>query len=82
MIRILYFARLGEQLGRREESLPGDTAGTVGELRQHLLRRGASWRDAFEQTTVMVAVNQAMADWETPLRDGDEVAFFPPVTGG
>jgi molybdopterin synthase sulfur carrier subunit len=30
----------------------------------------------------MVAVNQAMADWETPLRDGDEVAFFPPVTGG
>ncbi|MEJ2576789.1 MAG: molybdopterin converting factor subunit 1 [Gammaproteobacteria bacterium] len=82
MLRILYFASLGERLGQREETV--ETAGlpTVDALREQLMGRGADWRAAFEQSTVMVAVNQQMADGDTPIGDGDEVAFFPPVTGG
>lgn len=84
MVTILYFARLRETLGTGQETLglpPGVT--TVDGLRAHLSARGAAWAEAFSgQRTVRAAVNQDMADASTPVRDGDEVAFFPPVTGG
>lgn len=81
--RILYFAGLRERLGQAAEELVLPAAiDTVGKLRAHLARRGAQW-DALEAgKNVRAAVNQRMAGAETAVGEGDEVAFFPPVTGG
>jgi molybdopterin synthase sulfur carrier subunit len=83
-IRVLYFASLKEKLGREAEELdaPAGVA-TVGALRGHLASRGGAYAEAFaEQKLVKAAVNQDMAGAAAPIRAGDEVAFFPPVTGG
>jgi molybdopterin synthase sulfur carrier subunit len=84
MVTILYFARLREALGKASEQLalsPG--VGDVGSLREALLSRGGPWAQELAQSkNVRMAVNQDMASAETPIKDGDEVAFFPPVTGG
>ena len=81
-LHVLYFAWLRERVGRAEEALTlpqGVT--TVAALRQHLIERGPAYA-SLAQPAVRVAVNQAMATPETALGPGDEVAFFPPVTGG
>ncbi len=83
-LRILYFAWLRERVGVAEEvvALPpgiGDVGALVGWLRG----RDAGHAAAFaEQGSVRCAVNQDFAAPDTPVRPGDEVAFFPPVTGG
>lgn len=83
-ITVLYFARLREMLGKSEEALVlPEGVETIGGLADFLRSRGGAW--AVELGTgkaVRVAVNQDMADSETPIRGGEEVAFFPPVTGG
>ncbi len=84
MIRILYFASLRDAVGHAEDrmELP-EGVGTLGELRDALVARGEPWASAFANTKrVRCAVNQNMAEDEDPVADGDEVAFFPPVTGG
>ena len=82
MIRILYFASLRERLGLANEELARPPT-TVGELRAELAARGGDWAAVFNgEQPVLIAVNQEMALAETTLRDGDEVGFFPPVTGG
>lgn len=84
MIKVLYFARLRERLSADAEQidLPPDVA-SVGDLVRLLGARGGVWADAFiSGEGLMAAVNQEMARPETPVRDGDEVAIFPPVTGG
>ena len=83
-VNILYFAALREQVGQSAESLelPPDVR-TVAALRSHLMKRGGSWEKALATTRALrVAVNQDMAGPTTPVKSGDEVAFFPPVTGG
>ena len=83
MITILYFARLKEALGtaREEIALAGHVA-DLAALRETLVSRGGAWAQELAQPRVRAAVNQEMANGETPVRDGDEIAFFPPVTGG
>lgn len=83
-LTLLYFARLREALGTGSESVePGDSVTDVAELMDWLRARGETWSDELGPSrSLRVAVNQEMADLATPLRDGDEVAFFPPVTGG
>ncbi len=84
MVKVLFFARLREVLGVSSESieLPAGVS-TVGGLRSHLINRGGAWSDAFaEGRAVRVAVNQDMAQASTAIKAGDEIAFFPPVTGG
>ena len=84
MVKLLYFARLREVLGSSSESfeLPAGVS-TVGALRSHLIGRGGAWADALaDGRAVRIAVNQDMAQASTVVRDGDEIAFFPPVTGG
>ena len=83
-IVVLYFARLRDAVGhsREEIEVPAHVA-TVADLRSWLSARGQPWSGAFVQVRPLrAAVDQAMAADATPLRDGAEVAFFPPVTGG
>jgi molybdopterin synthase sulfur carrier subunit len=84
MITLLYFARLREALGtgREELALPAGVV-TLGALRTHLAQRGEAWaREMAAGRNLRAAVNQQVATPDSPLKDGDEVAFFPPVTGG
>jgi molybdopterin synthase sulfur carrier subunit len=84
MVTLLYFASLRERLGcsREHLALPSGNA-TVSMLVDELRKRDGAWPEAFAPgKTWRVAVNQQMADLATPVKPGDEVAFFPPVTGG
>ncbi len=81
-IHVLYFASLREQLGCSEEQLPARYE-TVSELLSELARRGEVWSTVLlNHETLHIAVNHEIASRETRLQAGDEVAFFPPVTGG
>ena len=85
MVTLLYFASLRESLGcaREQVPLPPNGTATVSSLVDELRNRDARWTDAFAPGRQWrVAVNQQMANLATPVRPGDEVAFFPPVTGG
>jgi molybdopterin synthase sulfur carrier subunit len=83
-LTILYFAWLRERIGSaQEELLLPNGVETVAELVEYLSRRDAGHAAAFcSAPTVRCAVNQEFADSSFPVRPGDEVAFFPPVTGG
>jgi len=83
-VKVLYFAALREQLGTpgEEIELPSGV-GTVAALRVHLRGRGGAWQAALaDGRLVRMAVNQDMAQPSAAIKAGDEVAFFPPVTGG
>ena len=80
MIRVQYFARYREALGLDAEQLDGDFT-SLDQLRQHLLSRGGVWQVLAEQN-LMCARNQELCSLDEPLAVGDEVAFFPTVTGG
>lgn len=83
-VRVLYFARLREDVGCHGEDLdlPAGIE-TVAELRSWLAARGPTWADAFAPARrVRAALNHDMVVDATALHDGAEVAFFPPVTGG
>ena len=83
MLKILYFASLRESLGTTGESLPVPTPATVEALISDLRARGEVWANALDTgKRWRVAVNQEMASMEVSLNSGDEVAIFPPVTGG
>lgn len=83
-LKVLYFARLRDAMGRGGDQVevPAQVR-TAGDLRRWLVARGSPWKEAFgEVRAVRVAIDQTMADDSSDLRDGAEVAFFPPVTGG
>ena len=83
-VKIVYLASLREQLGKPGEDLEiSPAASTVAGLRALLMARGGVWETALAQGKALrVAVNQEMAQPTTPVEQGDEIAFFPPVTGG
>ena len=83
-VKVLYFASLREQVGKGSEEieLPVDIA-TLGALRTHLIARGGAWQSSLAETRlVRMAINQDMAPASSVINTGDEIAFFPPVTGG
>jgi molybdopterin synthase sulfur carrier subunit len=83
-VKVLFFAGLREQLGTpaMDVELPPSVS-TVDELRSHLRSRGGAWESALgEKKALRMALNQEMVQDASPLKAGDEVAFFPPVTGG
>ena len=83
-MKLLYFAWVREKVGiaAEEIALPADV-GDVGELIDWLKGRGVAHRNALaDLSAVRVAVNQEYASLDHPVADGDEIAFFPPVTGG
>ncbi|HEX7054856.1 MAG TPA: molybdopterin converting factor subunit 1 [Burkholderiales bacterium] len=83
-VKVLFFASLREQLGTGalELELPAGVT-TVGALRAHLRARGGAYESALgDKRALRMSVNQDMVPPSAPLAAGDEVAFFPPVTGG
>ena len=84
MLNLLYFAWIKERMGSTGEQLQHPTGvDTVAALAAYLQHRDAAGAAAFAQPGIVrAAVNQAFATPETPIQDGDEIAFFPPVTGG
>ena len=84
MIEIKYFARLSESLGMRSEQLEIDEQiQTASDVIDQLITRGGNWADEFSgDNKILVAINQEMRESGASINDGDELAFFPPVTGG
>lgn len=82
-LNLLYFASLREALGCAAEELELPAAvETVGAVRAHLAGRGGAWAALAEDRRIRAALNQRMADADEAVAAGDELAFFPPVTGG
>lgn len=82
MLNVLYFASFREVLGQTQEQLPADFQ-TVDCLLKALSERGEAWKQALmENQSLQIAVNHDVASRNTQIKAGDEVAFFPPVTGG
>jgi molybdopterin synthase sulfur carrier subunit len=83
-VTVLFFASLREQIGvaREDLELP-EGVRTAGALREHLAARGGAWQSALAGPKLLrMAVNQDMARPGAAIKAGDEIAFFPPVTGG
>lgn len=83
-VKILYFASLREQLDTGDESLDlPDEVTDAGQLVNLLQQRGNHWSEIFsDNRRLMISINQQMAKADTAITAGDEIAFFPPVTGG
>ena len=84
-LTVRYFASVREAMGIASEPWPTDMPipATVAQARAALIARGAPWAEALAESRVLrAAVNQQMVDATAPLALQDELAFFPPVTGG
>lgn len=83
MIQVRFFARVREQLDCELLELPWEPRyGTLDGLQVALEQRGEHWREVLRQPNLIRAVNQAVVSTNAILQAGDEVAFYPPVTGG
>jgi len=81
-IDVLYFAWLRERIGESQETIE-TKANTVADLITDLQSRGDNYALAFEDmSAVRASVQQELVEFTAPIVDGDEVAFFPPMTGG
>ncbi len=84
MIAVHYFASIRESLGIEHENIELPKAvDTVEKLIDHLVsQHGSQWGEVLNANPVMVAVNHEMSGRSAAVAAGDEIAFFPPVTGG
>jgi molybdopterin synthase sulfur carrier subunit len=80
-VTVLFFASIRERLGteRLQWPLARDADAVIDAL---VAEHGEPWREALRAPNVIVAINQRVAEPSDMLHDGDELAFFPPVTGG
>lgn len=82
-MKVLYFAWLRERIGESAEEVDAEGCETVADLVAALIAKGARYEAAFaDRRALRVAVDQAMCEFDAPLRGASEVAFFPPMTGG
>lgn len=81
MINVLFFAQVRELVGTDHLEIAAEFA-DVEALRSQLAQQGERWALALEPGKLLAAVNQTLVSMQHPVRAGDEVAFFPPVTGG
>jgi molybdopterin converting factor subunit 1 len=82
MIDIIYFASLKAIVGKNQESLDLGPETTVGQLAEIISKTSPQMGEMIREKKVMISVNQDMADSDTIIHDGDEVAFLPPFSGG
>lgn len=81
MINVLFFAQVRELVDCDKLQLDA-TFNDVEQLRAELAAKSDRWALALESGKLLAAVDQTLVTFDHPLNDGDEVAFFPPVTGG
>ena len=83
-MKILYFSWLKEKIGlNSQEIIKPENVETVGDLIAFLKEKSENHKNAFSDlNSIKVAVNQEFADLEKKIKEKDEIAFFPPVTGG
>lgn len=82
MIKVLFFARLREQLECAELELAAADVVDLTGLRSRLLELHPHWYEFLRNEQILMALNQTLIKGNAVVNDGDEVAFFPPVTGG
>jgi len=82
MIKVVFFAALREQLNCSELSLPSEHLTTVAQVKAVLAAKSEQWQQLFANGSLLAAVNHQMVNNDFAVNAGDEVAFFPPVTGG
>jgi sulfur-carrier protein len=83
VIQLRYFASLRERLDIGDEAITlPDDVDTVAGLQRWLQERGEPWSGALADERLLVAVNQKITQRSASIQDGDEIAWFPPVTGG
>ncbi len=82
MIEVRFFAQLREELGVEILSLETEGLDNMAQLRARLLAEHPEWQEALGRPALLLAVNHALVKLDHPVREGDEVAFMPPVTGG
>jgi len=80
-LNILYFASIRDTLGTSEESIILDEPMNVRQIKDILLTRSGKWQ-IFAKDNILAAINHEMAKDEAKVKNGDELGFFPPVTGG
>ncbi len=83
-MQVLYFGWVRARVGLSQETVsPPAHIGTVGQLIEWLRKRGGGYATAFADAAgIRAAVNHEIAEADAPVREGDEVALFPPMTGG
>lgn len=83
MISVLFFARVRDELGVSElPFLLPDHVHNLSQFTEALIAANPTFKSVLSQPSILVAVNQEMASATTTIEDGDEIAYFPPVTGG
>ena len=81
-MKVLFFAQFRERLGVDQLIIEQPGIDSVEMLVDHFAKQEGHWQDVFGSDQMLVAVNQQIVDRSTRLKPDDEVAFFPPVTGG
>ena len=81
MLKVLFFAQTRELIGVDRLDIKPDFA-TAEELRRHLAAQNEKWALALEKGKLLVAVNQTLSPLEASIKSGDQIAFFPQMTGG
>tara|TARA_E500000331_G_scaffold125571_1_gene123206 strand:- start:334 stop:585 length:252 start_codon:yes stop_codon:yes gene_type:complete len=83
LIKVVLFASLREALGKSEVEVSAEEVDRISDVISRLSQaHGDTWRESLTSENILVAINQNMVADDHPVTDGDEVAFFPPVTGG
>lgn len=83
LVKVVYFASLREQLGLAEEPITLEGSASIADLLELLVaKHGELGQRVLKERQVLTALNQEMCDLSQVMAEGDEVAFFPPVTGG
>lgn len=82
MLKVLFFAQLKETLDCGELELEIADMTTVNDVISHLSNKNETWAKALSAKRLMMAVNQDLVTSHSEIKDGDELAIFPPVTGG
>lgn len=82
MINVLFFASLREKLNCANIELSLNTPCSAQDVLRQLVAQHPEWENSLNGTRLLVAINQEMSQPADTVQDGDEVAFYPPVTGG
>jgi len=82
MIKVVFFAALREQLDCSELQISADEVQTIADIKSKLAHKNEHWQQVFSNGALLSAINHDMVMSDCMVKSGDEVAFFPPVTGG